>query len=66
MKKKKIKRRNPIAYTMITGGLYKSKVINNKKKERQKLALEREMSSYLKYLDDYVDKKTFLNNKDDE
>ena len=31
--KKNIKKRNPIAYMMLTSGMYKSKVIKNKKKE---------------------------------
>ena len=52
--KKKVKKRNPVAYMMLTSGLYKSKVIKNKKKEPKKFNLKKEMSYYLSILFDKV------------
>lgn len=48
---KKVKKRNPIAYDLLTNGLYKPKVIENKKKyNRKKLKKGKEL---LKYLSSY-------------
>lgn len=48
---KKIKRRNPIAYDLYTNGLYKPKVIKNKKKyDRKKLKNGKELLKYLSHL----------------
>ena len=48
--KKNIKKRNPITYMMLTSGMYKSKVIKNKKKEQKKFNLKKELSYYLSTL----------------
>ena len=50
MKKKNIKKRDPIAYMMLTSGMYKSKVIKNKKREQKKFNLKKELSYYLSTL----------------
>jgi len=50
MKKKNIKKRNPIAFMMLTSGMYKQKVIKNKKKEQKKFNLKKELSYYLSTL----------------
>ena len=50
MKKKNIKKRNPIAFMMLTSGMYKQKVIKNKKKEPKKFNLKKELSYYLSTL----------------
>lgn len=50
MKKKNIKKRDPIAYMMLTSGMYKAKVIKNKKKEQKKFNLKKEISYYLSTL----------------
>lgn len=50
MKKKVVKKRNPIAYMMLTSGMYKQKVIKNKKKEQKKFNLKKELSYYLSTL----------------
>ena len=50
MKKKNIKKRNPIAFMMLTSGMYKQKVIKNKKKEPKKFSLKKELSYYLSTL----------------
>lgn len=54
MKKKKIKKRDPFAYMMLTSGMYKTKIIKNKKKEQKKFDLKKEMSYYLSILIDKV------------
>ena len=58
MKKKEIKKRDPIAFMMLTSGMYKQKVIKNKKKEQKKFNLKKELSYYLSTL--YL---KYLNNK---
>ena len=50
MKKKEIKKRDPIAFMMLTSGMYKQKVIKNKKKEQKKFNLKKELSYYLSTL----------------
>ena len=50
MKKKEIKKRDPIAFMMFTSGMYKQKVIKNKKKEQKKFNLKKELSYYLSTL----------------
>ena len=50
MKKKNIKKRDPIAYMMLTSGMYKAKVIKNKKREQKKFNLKKELSYYLSTL----------------
>ena len=67
MKKKTIKKRNPIAYDLHTNGLYKPKVIQNKKKyNRKKLKngkeLIKNLSHYFLGKYDYarIYKKTIL------
>lgn len=48
MKTKTIKRRDPIAYDLLTNGLYKPKVIKNKKKyDRKKLRKGKDLLKYL-------------------
>lgn len=48
MKEKVFKKRNPIAYDLFTNGLYKPKVIKNKKKyDRKKLRKGKELLKYL-------------------
>ena len=50
MKRKIPKRRDPIAYDLLTNGLYKPKVIKNKKKQIKKFNWRKEISSYLSTL----------------
>lgn len=50
MRKKVVKKRNPIAYMMLTSGMYKQKVIKNKKKKQKKFSLKKELSYYLSTL----------------
>jgi len=48
---KTIKKRNPIAYDLHTNGLYKPKVIKNKKKyNRKKLKNGKELLKYLSHI----------------
>lgn len=45
---KPIKKRDPIAYDLLTNGLYKPKVIKNKKKyDRKKLRKGKDLLKYL-------------------
>ena len=49
--KKTIKKRNPIAYDLHTNGLYKPKVIQNKKKyNRKKLKNGKDLLKYLSHI----------------
>ena len=50
MKKKIIKKRDPIAYMMIVSNMYKQRIIKNKKKEYKKFNLKKELSNYLSIL----------------
>jgi len=50
MKKKVIKKRNPIAYALFTNSLFKSKVVKDKKKTLKKFNLKKELSYYLSTL----------------
>lgn len=70
MKTKTIKRRNPIAYDLLTNGLYRPKIIKNKKKyDRKKLKngkeLIKNLSHYFFGKYDYVRiyKETILQRK---
>ena len=50
MKTKTIKRRNPIAYDLLTNGLYRPKIIKNKKKyDRKKLKNGKELIKNLSH-----------------
>ena len=50
MKKKTVKRRNPIAYDLHTNGLYRQKIIQNKKKyNRKKLKNGKELIKNLSH-----------------
>ena len=50
MNKKEIKKRNPVAFMLLTSGRYKQKVIKNKKREQKKFNLKKELSYYLSTL----------------
>ena len=50
MKKKQIKKRDPIAYNLLTSGLYKQRIVQDKKKKTKKFSLRKELSYYLSTL----------------
>ena len=50
MKKKNIKKRDPIAYNMLTSGLYKQRIVKSKKVyNRKKLKNGKELLKYLSH-----------------
>lgn len=57
---KKIKKRNPIAYDLLTNNLYKPKVVKSKKKydrKKNKMIIQKELSSFslLKFIKEIWD-----------
>jgi len=60
-KQKQIKKRDPMAFDLLTNGLYKPKVMQNKKAyNRKKLKKGRELIKTPYYLYTYCNAKTFI------